>query len=167
MASPYPPYTPRSPSSNIPYAGVSTAPTYPYPPHGRNVRYESSAASLDSDSSSGHGDDDNDLNRKRGHLLQSKEAAGWERGRSPAVATTVDLRAANRTPSPTPSEAKELAKTSVIDWDAMKKRSYWLRKEWTWYYVAFLVCLVAVILFTVYHKQIVAWLRPAADWMHK
>ncbi|OSC97850.1 hypothetical protein PYCCODRAFT_1447767 [Trametes coccinea BRFM310] len=48
----------------------------------------------------------------------------------------------------------------------MKKRSYWLRKEWTWYYVAFIVCLVGVILFTVYHKQIVAWLRPAADWMH-
>ncbi|KAI0648607.1 hypothetical protein C8Q79DRAFT_904658 [Trametes meyenii] len=48
----------------------------------------------------------------------------------------------------------------------MMKWSYWLRREWLWYYVAFVVCLAGVILFTVYHKQIVHWLRPAADWMH-
>ncbi|KAI0350431.1 hypothetical protein OH77DRAFT_1413055 [Trametes cingulata] len=48
----------------------------------------------------------------------------------------------------------------------MMRWSYWLRKEWIWYYVAFTVALVGVILFTVYHKQIVHWLRPAADWMH-
>lgn len=35
------------------------------------------------------------------------------------------------------------------------------------YYFAFAIGLAGVILFTVYHKQIVAWLRPAADWMHK
>ncbi|KAI0327078.1 hypothetical protein GY45DRAFT_1257786 [Cubamyces sp. BRFM 1775] len=77
------------------------------------------------------------------------------------------MRAAiNRTPSPTPSEAKELAKTSIFDWEAILKWSYWLRKEWAWYYVIFIVCLVGVILFTVYHIQIVHWLKPAADWMH-
>ncbi|KAI0636350.1 hypothetical protein C8Q77DRAFT_1051643 [Trametes polyzona] len=162
MASPYDAYAPRSPQSNIPYAGVSTAPTHPYPPHHR--AYDASAASLDSDSSSGHGDDDPDNPHKRTGIVQSKEAAGWERGR-PVVAN-VHLRQSARTPSPTPSEAKELAKTSVFDWEAMLKWRYWIRREWLWYYVAFIICLVGVILFTVYHKQIVHWLRPAADWMH-
>ncbi|KAL1950003.1 hypothetical protein VTO73DRAFT_8884 [Trametes versicolor] len=157
MASAYPAaYSPRTPQSNIPYAGVSTAPTYPYPPHNG---YDASAASLDSNDS-----DDRDPTHKGGGALPSKEANGWERGR-PAVAA-VDIRAVNRTPSPTPEEAKELAKTSVIDWKAMMKWSYWLRKEWIWYYFAFAIGLAGVILFTVYHKQIVAWLRPAADWMH-
>lgn len=121
MASAYPAaYSPRTPQSNIPYAGVSTAPTYPYPPHNG---YDASAASLDSNDS-----DDRDPTHKGGGALPSKEANGWERGR-PAVAA-VDIRAVNRTPSPTPEEAKELAKTSVIDWKAMMKWSYWLRKEW-------------------------------------
>ena len=35
------------------------------------------------------------------------------------------------------------------------------------YYVAFIICLVGVILFTVYHSQIVHWLKPAATWMHE
>ncbi|KAI0706607.1 snare associated Golgi protein-domain-containing protein [Earliella scabrosa] len=48
----------------------------------------------------------------------------------------------------------------------MMKWRYWIRREWAWYYVAFIVCLVGVILFTLYHKEIVHWLRPAADWMH-
>ncbi|KAI0819566.1 snare associated Golgi protein-domain-containing protein [Trametes gibbosa] len=48
----------------------------------------------------------------------------------------------------------------------MLKWRYWFRKDWLWYYIAFVVCLVGVILFTVYHKQIVNWLKPAADWMH-
>ncbi|KAI8995701.1 snare associated Golgi protein-domain-containing protein [Trametes punicea] len=161
MAPAYPPYAPRSPSSNVSYAGVSTAPTYPYPPH---TRYDVSAASLDSDSSSGLGDDDNDHTPKHRNLLPSKEDAGWETARP--VTAALDLRAVNRTPSPTPSEAKELSKTSVFDWESILKWSYWLRKEWIWYYVAFIVCLVAVILFTVYHQQIVDWLKPAADWMH-
>ncbi|KAI0364247.1 hypothetical protein BV20DRAFT_872600 [Pilatotrama ljubarskyi] len=178
MASPYP----RSPASNIPYAGVSTAPTYPYPypPRGRPTRYDTnaSAASLDSDSSSTADPDDHPARFKPGggggplRVVQdqsasnSKEANAWERGR-PAAPAAVDFRPMARTPSPTPSEAKELAKTSVFDWEAMMKSSYWLRKQWLWYYVAFTVALVGVILFTVYHKQIVHWLRPAADWMHE
>ncbi|KAH9847614.1 snare associated Golgi protein-domain-containing protein [Lenzites betulinus] len=48
----------------------------------------------------------------------------------------------------------------------MLKWRYWIRKDWIWYYVAFAISLAGVILFTVYHKQIVDWLKPAADWMH-
>ena len=35
------------------------------------------------------------------------------------------------------------------------------------YYVAFIIALIGVALFTIYHKQIVDWLKPAADWMHE
>ncbi|KAI0691842.1 hypothetical protein C8T65DRAFT_587088, partial [Cerioporus squamosus] len=150
MASPYPAYSPRSPSSNIPYASVGVAPTYPYPPHGR---YDGSAASLDSDSSTEH-------ERDKGGGGGGGIAKEGIRG------AAVDVRAVNRTPSPTPSEAKELSKNSVFDWEAMLKWRYWIRRDWLWYYVAFIVCLVGVILFTVYHSQIVNWLKPAATWMH-
>lgn len=42
----------------------------------------------------------------------------------------VDMRAIARTPSPTPSEAEELTKTSLFDWKAMSSWRYWIRKEW-------------------------------------
>ncbi len=127
MASAYPAaYSPRTPQSNIPYAGVSTAPTYPYPPHNG---YDASAASLDSSDS-----DDRDPRHKGGGPLPSKETNGWERGR-PAVAA-VDIRSVNRTPSPTPEEAKELAKTGVFDWNAMMKWRYWIRREWLCAYLS-------------------------------
>ena len=42
----------------------------------------------------------------------------------------VNMRAINRTPSPTPSEAEELTKTSLFDWKAMSNWRYWIRKEW-------------------------------------
>ena len=52
---------------------------------------------------------------------------GHDGGGGPRVA--VDVRTVNRTPSPTPSEAKELAK-GVFDWSAMMKWRYWIRREW-------------------------------------
>ena len=41
----------------------------------------------------------------------------------------MDVRAVNRTPSPTPSEAEELRK-GVLDWDRLLKWRYWVRREW-------------------------------------
>ena len=49
---------------------------------------------------------------------------------NPNARIGVDVRAINRTPSPTPSEAKELAKKGVFDWEAMMKWRYWFRKDW-------------------------------------
>ncbi|KAH9922920.1 uncharacterized protein B0H18DRAFT_1016162 [Fomitopsis serialis] len=77
---------------------------------------------------------------------------------------TVDMRAITRTPSPTPSEAEELTKTSLFDWKAMSSWRYWIRREWVLRHFA--IALVATILFTVFHTQIVKWLQPAANWMH-
>ena len=36
----------------------------------------------------------------------------------------------SRTPSPTPSEAAELARGSVFDWKALSSWRFWLRREW-------------------------------------
>ncbi|KAI0077787.1 hypothetical protein K474DRAFT_1595263 [Panus rudis PR-1116 ss-1] len=76
------------------------------------------------------------------------------------------MREVVRTPSPTPSEARELARTSLFDFKAMMNWKYWIRREWLWYYVIGTACLIFVILFTVFHKKIVHWLHPAAVWMH-
>jgi len=35
------------------------------------------------------------------------------------------------------------------------------------YYIALIVICVLVILMSVFHKEIVNWLKPAADWMHE
>ncbi|KZT64175.1 hypothetical protein DAEQUDRAFT_732966 [Daedalea quercina L-15889] len=82
------------------------------------------------------------------------------------AATVVDMRAVTRTPSPTPSEAEELTKTSVFDWKAMSHWRYWVRREWLWYYVIFFIAMIAAILFTVFHTQIVKWMQPGATKIH-
>ncbi|KAK0200346.1 hypothetical protein DFS33DRAFT_1360713 [Desarmillaria ectypa] len=70
-----------------------------------------------------------------------------------------------RTPSPTPSEAKEL-KTGVLSWEVVGKWRFWIRREWLWYYVALVIILVLTALMTLYHKQIVDWLTPVTRWLH-
>ncbi|KAI0346223.1 hypothetical protein BDW22DRAFT_1323747, partial [Trametopsis cervina] len=72
------------------------------------------------------------------------------------------MRYISRTPSPTPSEAEELKKTSLVDWKAMASWKFWLRREYIWYYVIAFIIGVITILFTVYHKQIVDWIHPSA-----
>lgn len=67
-----------------------------------------------------------------------------------------------RTPSPTPSEAKEL-KTGAIDWKSLTDWRFWIRKEWLWYYIILIIILVVTILITVFHTQIVHWLTPTAQ----
>ncbi|KZT22400.1 hypothetical protein NEOLEDRAFT_1071599 [Neolentinus lepideus HHB14362 ss-1] len=72
-----------------------------------------------------------------------------------------------RTPSPTPSEAEELSKQGAFDWQKLSNWRFWIRREWLWYYVAVILITVLVGLITIYHTQIVHWLKPAADWMHQ
>ncbi|KAF5346208.1 hypothetical protein D9756_011139 [Leucocoprinus leucothites] len=78
---------------------------------------------------------------------------------------TVGSALRGRTPSPTPSEIKELGK-GAIDWKAMTNWRFWIRREWLWYYVALVIILVLTALMTLYHKQIVDWLTPVTKWLH-
>ena len=50
-------------------------------------------------------------------------------------------RELSRTPSPTPSEAKEL-KTGAIDWRTLASRKFWFRREWLCALSLLLRCLV-------------------------
>ncbi|TFK47894.1 hypothetical protein OE88DRAFT_1810956 [Heliocybe sulcata] len=71
-----------------------------------------------------------------------------------------------RTPSPTPSEAEELSKQGAFDWQKLRNWRFWIRREWLWYYVGLVLITAFVGAITIYHTQIVHWLKPAADWMH-
>lgn len=162
MAS-YPAYgNSQAPLSNDPYANANPNAVHPYPP--RTSRYNASSTSLSD---------------------ESPERDSTFKKSTDVIVNMRDIR----TPSPTPSEDAELKKTSVIDFQAMKNRKFWFRKEWTCvylrllyadpslkskrpfgslgYYVAFAIALVVVILITAFHKQIVNWLQPAANWMHR
>lgn len=72
----------------------------------------------------------------------------------------------SRTPSPTPSEAKEL-QSGAVDWKSLSTRKFWFRREWLWYYVILAVILVITTLTIIFHQQIVNWLTPATQWLHK
>ncbi|KAF8057598.1 hypothetical protein FPV67DRAFT_1528121 [Lyophyllum atratum] len=74
-------------------------------------------------------------------------------------------RMITRTPSPTPSEERQL-KSGVLDWKTLGNWRFWFRREWLWYYVALVLILVVTALVTIYHKQIVEWLTPVTRWLH-
>ena len=110
------PYGSREPTSAAHYANINSNPSYPYPPHNRI-----DARSFESDSSTER-DSDSDKNAPHKRHVHTYGDGQPRAG--------LDVRAINRTPSPTPSEAKELEK-GVFDWDRMLKWRYWIRKEWT------------------------------------
>ncbi|KAH8094478.1 snare associated Golgi protein-domain-containing protein [Cristinia sonorae] len=141
MSSPYQEYRAPYPKPN------TTSPVYPYPPQ------NASTVSIQRIHSPDHDEPFNPYKPEP---------------KSGSDAFTVEMRPrpVTRTPSPTPSEAAELKKDGVFDWQAMKSWRFWIRKEWTWYYVVGVILIVLVTLMTVYHKQIVNWLQPAANWMH-
>ncbi|KAI0058586.1 hypothetical protein BV25DRAFT_1964418 [Artomyces pyxidatus] len=70
-----------------------------------------------------------------------------------------------RTPSPTPSEAAELARPSLFDWKTLSNWRFWIRREWLWYYIIGGILTVITVLITAYHTTIIKWLTPAANWM--
>lgn len=91
----------------------NTSSTSPYPP---NTKYDASSASLERDSSDG---------------------TPFSHPGPKGGPVTVDMRPTNRTPSPTPSELKELNKKGLLDWQAMKSWKFWFRREWTCTFAVF------------------------------
>lgn len=72
---------------------------YPYPPQGPN--------------SDGYNNSNANLN------IRNEES----------YKTAEDVRQISRTPSPTPSEAKELT-TGALDWKQIMNWRFWIRREW-------------------------------------
>ncbi|KAJ7911550.1 hypothetical protein B0H13DRAFT_2009146 [Mycena leptocephala] len=71
----------------------------------------------------------------------------------------------SRTPSPTPSEAKILNEP-LFSWAQLTNWRFWIRKEWTTYYIIGTVILVITALTSIYHHDIVKWLTPVTKWLH-
>ena len=90
----------------------------------------------------------------------------------------------SRTPSPTPSEQRELER-GVIDWKGMASWKFWFRRKWLCachssffssfrstdgvlgYYVGALVIGVFTAVFSFFHKRIIDWLTPAAEYLRE
>ena len=104
MTSPYPEYGSR-PGNSYPNAS----------PQGRPAPYDRAVnASMDSE-----------MNED----VYKHQNLGSNYSQVPSV--RVDpARSLARTPSPTPSEQTELSKKQLFDFDAMKHKSYWFRREW-------------------------------------
>ncbi|WVO25065.1 uncharacterized protein IAS62_006450 [Cryptococcus decagattii] len=60
---------------------------------------------------------------------------------------------------------REFMKRGMFDWDELKSWRFWIRKEWWYYYIILAVICVLVVLMSVYHDDIVNWMKPAANWM--
>ncbi|CAE6532333.1 unnamed protein product [Rhizoctonia solani] len=70
-----------------------------------------------------------------------------------------------RVPSPTPSEKEDLER-GIVNWKKVFRWQTWLKKKYIPWYIILAVISTLTVLMTLYHKEIVHWLRPAADWMH-
>ncbi|KAJ3994868.1 hypothetical protein F5050DRAFT_1771200 [Lentinula boryana] len=75
-----------------------------------------------------------------------------------------------RTPSPTPSEARALdeigSHSGLINWKRVRSKDFWMSKEGLKYGIIATVVITLVVLFAVYHKDIVIFLTPATQWCH-
>ncbi|KAJ7629496.1 hypothetical protein DFH06DRAFT_1272795 [Mycena polygramma] len=76
-----------------------------------------------------------------------------------------DARNISRTPSPTPSEAAALSE-GLFSWKQLSNWRFWIRKEWTKYYIIVTVIMVVTALISIYHHQIVEALTPVTKWLH-
>ncbi|KAJ3715294.1 hypothetical protein DFJ43DRAFT_1160499 [Lentinula guzmanii] len=75
-----------------------------------------------------------------------------------------------RTPSPTPSEAHALEEignhSGIINWKRITSRKFWFSKEGLKYGITAAVIITLVVLFAIYHEDIVIYLTPATQWCH-
>jgi hypothetical protein len=42
----------------------------------------------------------------------------------------------------------------ILTWGKVKNWRFWIRKEWIWYYLAFVLIVVVVALMTFFHKSV-------------
>jgi hypothetical protein len=51
-------------------------------------------------------------------------------------------------------DEREAYEDGLLTWEKAKKWRFWVRKEWTWYYVAFVLLVVVVALMAIFHHQV-------------
>ena len=116
----------KHPQDRGPTGAVETSSTL-YPPYS-NTRHEHDEHGTDRDSILTVVESSQDFGGKySGFDPRPDDPASEVNAGPPPRIDPKDLE--SRTPSPTPSELREL-KSGVIDWQGMKSRSFWFRREW-------------------------------------
>ncbi|WVQ84285.1 hypothetical protein IAT38_006437 [Cryptococcus sp. DSM 104549] len=92
------------------------------------------------------------------------DAGRLESGRGSGSGSKEDERPEGWTKEDEEAE-KEFLSKGMVDWNVLKSWRFWIRKEWWFYYILLVVGCVLVILMSLYHDDIVKWLKPVATWM--
>ncbi|KAH7101700.1 snare associated Golgi protein-domain-containing protein, partial [Auriculariales sp. MPI-PUGE-AT-0066] len=71
--------------------------------------------------------------------------------------------ARQRSPSPTPTEILEINRP-LYDLTPYKSKKYWLQWRLVPWYIGGIILIAGFTLLTIYHKEVVNYLKPAADW---
>jgi hypothetical protein len=51
-------------------------------------------------------------------------------------------------------EEREEYEKGILTWSKVKSWRFWIRKEWTWYYILFVLLVVVVALMAFFHKDV-------------
>lgn len=51
-------------------------------------------------------------------------------------------------------DEREAYEDGILTWDKAKNWRFWIRKEWTWYYIAFVLLVIVVALMAIFHHQV-------------
>lgn len=51
-------------------------------------------------------------------------------------------------------DEREAYESGILTWDKAKSWKFWIRKEWTWYYVIFVLLVILVGLMAGFHHQV-------------
>ncbi|KZV82889.1 hypothetical protein EXIGLDRAFT_778111 [Exidia glandulosa HHB12029] len=70
-----------------------------------------------------------------------------------------------RTPSPTPTELAEI-NAPLYDLTRWKRKEAWLKWRLVPWYIVIIVLVTGATLLTVFNKEIIAFIQPAAVWLH-
>ncbi|ORX37300.1 hypothetical protein BD324DRAFT_439769 [Kockovaella imperatae] len=79
-------------------------------------------------------------------------------GFQPNVAYTAPIR--QPPPDELTAEELEAYERGIINWEKARNWRFWFRKEWKWWYVAFVFLVIIVALMAFFHKTIINWLEP-------
>ncbi|WWC88340.1 uncharacterized protein L201_003250 [Kwoniella dendrophila CBS 6074] len=60
---------------------------------------------------------------------------------------------------------REFLKKGMIDWKQLSGWRFWIRKEWWYWYIIAIFFAALVVMMSLYHDEIVNWMKPFANWM--
>ncbi|PVG04057.1 hypothetical protein CPB86DRAFT_747201 [Serendipita vermifera] len=149
-----------------PYGSYASSNTYYDPPFNASSSKEGAGGAYGRDFDRAATPYSQDTNHGGGsHIKLTKAQNSYEKSKSNNLPGPYSQGPA-RSPSPTPSEIED-SKRGVVDWKKLLNWRTYAKVKYIPWFLALIVCIVLVALMTLYHKEIVHWLKPVADWMHE